>query len=204
MWAISSNCKHHFMRQLFILCSLTTSCVPVESFYLFFGFFFKRWGQGENTVVAHLGSSILQQLPRMLLLLLFKARTHRHHYHILFHCIEMYRILFAWWDCWECNLYVDIDDSVQVDSVSLPAAMKGNLRFHNSLWKNCCVFKWRASGKKRSWHPATLHKTAGLLCVVMETVHSSATCSSALINSSSEMMEPGSQMKDGKKGGEEE
>lgn len=51
-----------------------------------------------------------------------------------------------------------------------------------TLWKNCCMFKWRAPRKKRSWHPATLRKTAGLLCVVMETIHSSATFSSALIN----------------------
>lgn len=110
------------------------------------------------------------------------------------------RLLIGWWGCWECNLDVDRDDSVQVDSVSLPAAMKGNLSFRNSFWKNCCMFKWRASRKKRSWHPVTLHKTARLLCVVMETIHSLATFSSALINSSDlgEMMEPSTQMKDGK------
>lgn len=66
-----------------------------------------------------------------------------------------------------------------VDSaiLALSAAMKGKVRFHTSLWKNCRMFKWRAWRKKRSWHPATLHKTPGLLCVcvVMETIPSLAT-----------------------------
>lgn len=100
----------------------------------------------------------LQQLPRMLLLLLFKLLTHS----ITTSYLKADGCRISIYYGINRSIICMLTDDVRVDS---PVALKGKLRFHTSLWKSCRMFKWRASRKKRSWHPATLHKTPGLLCV---------------------------------------
>lgn len=100
----------------------------------------------------------LKQLPRMLLLLLFKLLTHS----ITTSYLKADGCRISIYYGINRSIICMLTDDVRVDS---PVALKGKLRFHTSLWKSCRMFKWRASRKKRSWHPATLHKTPGLLCV---------------------------------------